>query len=313
MGATLSTQEIVRLRGPKNEVSPTQPYAFLVEPERSADGEVVDVATIFLTNRECPYRCLMCDLWKNTLDTTVRSGNIAQQIRYALERLPKTKSLKLYNSGNFFDAKAIPAGDRKEIVDICHGYETVVVENHPNLCNQRCIEFADMLNGRLEIAMGLETVHPEVLPRLNKQMTLDDFRRASEFLVRNDISVRAFVLLKPPYLSEDEGIDWALKSIEFAVDCGVSCVAIIPTRAGNGAIEMLQARGDFSPPALRSLESVLEQSLASVNHHRVFADVWDAAQFASCQRCTDQRIQRITRMNLTQSIQASTQCDCEKN
>ena len=44
-----------------------RPYAFFVEEERSASGEVVPVATVFLTNRECPWRCLMCDLWKNTL------------------------------------------------------------------------------------------------------------------------------------------------------------------------------------------------------------------------------------------------------
>ena len=41
-----------------------------------------------------------------------------------------------------------------------------------------------MINGRLEIAMGLETVHPEVLRRLNKRMTLDDFERATTFLLQ---------------------------------------------------------------------------------------------------------------------------------
>lgn len=311
MRATLSSHEILRLRGPKNEVSPTKPYAFLVEPERSAGGEVVDVATLFLTNRECPYRCLMCDLWKNTLDDPVQPGDVANQIRYALDRLPDTKSLKLYNSGNFFDSKAIPAGDRKEIAKLCDGFETVVIENHPNLCNQRCVEFRDMLDGRLEIAMGLETVHPEVLLTLNKQMTLDDFRRASEFLVGNEISVRAFVLLKPPYLDEDEGIHWALKSIEFAVDCGVSCVAVIPTRAGNGAIEMLQEQGDFSPPDLRSLESVMDQSVEKHTECRVFADLWDANQFASCDRCAVDRIHRMETINRTQVIQSPVQCDCD--
>lgn len=310
MRASPNTQEILQLRGPKNKVSPTKPYAFLVEPERAASGEVVDVATVFLTNRECPYRCLMCDLWKNTLAESVRPGDIALQIRHALDRLPNAKSLKLYNSGNFFDAKAIPAGDRQEIAGLCRGFETVVVENHPNLCNERCIEFAEMIDGRLEIAMGLETVHPEILLRLNKQMTLSDFRRATEFLVDNEISVRAFVLLKPPYLNEEEGIHWALKSIEFAVDCGVSCVAVIPTRTGNGAIEMLRSRGEFSPPDLRSLESVMERSLGKYQDCRIFADLWDAKQFASCDRCAVDRIHRIESMNRTQVIQSSVQCDC---
>lgn len=305
-----TTQEILRRRGPKNEVSPTEPYAFLVEPERSAAGGIVDVATIFLTNRECPYRCLMCDLWKNTLDESVQPGDIASQVRYALDRLPNARSLKLYNSGNFFDAQAIPSRDRQEIAKLCDGFETVVVENHPNLCNQRCLEFRDMLGGRLEIAMGLETVHPEVLPRLNKQMTLDDFRRATEFLVDNDISVRAFVLLRPPYLNEHEGIDWAIASVEFAMDCGVGCVAVIPTRSGNGMIEVMQQRGEFSPPRLRSLENVLERSLANPSSCRVFADLWDAKQFSLCDDCVCQRIERINTMNRTQMIPQPVPCHC---
>ena len=34
-------------------------------------------AVVFLTNRECPFRCVMCDLWMNTLDETVPRGAIA--------------------------------------------------------------------------------------------------------------------------------------------------------------------------------------------------------------------------------------------
>ncbi|HMC65711.1 MAG TPA: hypothetical protein VKI65_12295, partial [Gemmataceae bacterium] len=59
---------IVALRPPKNAVDPSRPYAFLVEPERTREGTVEDTAAVFLTNRECPFRCLMCDLWKNTTD-----------------------------------------------------------------------------------------------------------------------------------------------------------------------------------------------------------------------------------------------------
>ena len=42
------------------------------------------------------------------------------------------------------------------------------------------------------VALGLETVHPQVLPALNKQMTLDDFAQAVDYLLRHDIAVRAF-------------------------------------------------------------------------------------------------------------------------
>jgi asparagine synthetase B (glutamine-hydrolysing) len=38
----------------------------LVEKESTVSGQVEDRAAIFLTNRECSFHCLMCDLWKNT-------------------------------------------------------------------------------------------------------------------------------------------------------------------------------------------------------------------------------------------------------
>lgn len=306
----LTTAEILRLRGSKNVVSSTRPYAFIVEQERAANGEIEDVATVFLTNSECPYRCLMCDLWKNTLDHSVDSGAIAGQIRYALERLPDTKHLKLYNSGNFFDARAIPKADYREIAELCSAYDTVVVENHPALCGQSCVALNELLDGRLEIAMGLETIHPEVLPLLNKQMTLERFAEACDFLVANSIAVRAFVLLRPPYLGEEEGIEWAVKSIEFAADCGVGCVAVIPTRSGNGAVEFLAEQGVFTPPRLSSLESVLEIVLKEPKTYRVFADLWDAERFSSCDRCVGARMERINNMNLTQTIQNPVVCDC---
>jgi archaeosine synthase beta-subunit len=91
------------------------PYAYLVEDERTAAGEIVPTATIFLTNRECPWRCLMCDLWRNTITETVPAGAIPQQIDYALERLPAARQIKLYNSGSFFDPRAIPPAITKRL------------------------------------------------------------------------------------------------------------------------------------------------------------------------------------------------------
>src|SRR5258708_4429683 len=71
---------IVALRPPKKVVDPARPYAFLVELERTMEGTVEDTAVLFLTNRECPFQCLMCDLWKNTTDVRTADGAIPGQI-----------------------------------------------------------------------------------------------------------------------------------------------------------------------------------------------------------------------------------------
>ena len=305
----ITSKWILSQRGAKNAVDPTKPYAFLVEKERTANGEIEEVATIFLTNKECPFRCLMCDLWKNTTDSSVSAGAIPKQIEFALGSLPSTKHIKLYNSGNFFDAKAIPKKDHDAIVSLLHGFETVLVENHPKLTDSRVMEFSDKLKANLQVAIGLETVHPEVLPKLNKQMTLDDFRNAVDLLKTHDILSRAFILLRPPFLSEEEGIEWAKKSIDFAFDAGVECCAVIPTRSGNGALNVLETQELFHSPKLASLEEVQEYGI-SLHRGRVFADLWDLEHFSGCPHCLDQRKARMDEMNLKQEILDPILCTC---
>lgn len=307
---TYTDEEIVAARPEKADVDPWRPYAYHVETERSAAGTVDPVATIFVTNRECPFRCLMCDLWKNTTDETVPEGAVPAQIDYALERLPDAQHVKLYNSGNFFDRKAFPPSDRPAIAERVRDFDTVIVENHPKLCRDVCVEFRDRLDGRLEIALGLETAHPTVLDRLNKRMTREDFRRAVGFLRENDIDVRTFLLLRPPFLSEEEGVEWALRSIEFAFDAGVQCASVVPTRSGNGIMQHLERNGHFEPPSMASIETVLEEGLR-MNRGRVFMDLWDLERFYECDTCGPERRERLRRMNLSQEVQPPVVCTCD--
>lgn len=302
-----SDGEILAVRGPKAPVDPHRPYTFFVESECTASGVAEDVATIFLTNSECPFRCLMCDLWKHTTDERVPVGAIPEQIDYALTRLPPAKHVKLYNSGNFFDRQAIPPDDYSAIAERVRTFHTVIVENHPKLCRDDCLRFRDLLPGELEIAIGLETIHPQVLERLNKRMTLDDFARATTYLRGHGIHVRAFILLKPPFLSEDEGLEWACRSIEYAFEIGVECCSVIPTRAGNGIMEQLQSAGQFAPPRLETLESVLATGLA-LRQGRVFVDLWDIEKLFTCQYCGPRRRDRLQEMNLSQQLLPLVSC-----
>jgi hypothetical protein len=254
----------------------------------------------------------MCDLWKNTSDFSVEPGCIPKQIEWALEKMPDVKHLKLYNSGSFFDKRAIPESDYRQIAFLLKDFETVIVECHPKLISKRCVEFRDMLKPELQIAMGLETVNTEVLLRLNKQMTIDDFKEAAMFLKSNKIPARAFILLRPPFMSEEEGIFWAEKSIDFAFSCGVECCIVIPVRGGNGAMDELMKKGEFNLPEIQSIETVLEYGLG-LRTGRVFADTWDLGLFSKCDKCKDARTERLIEMNLSQKINSSVICNCLKD
>lgn len=306
----MDQSEIIGLRPDKNKVDPRKPYHFLHEQEVGPNGEIKEVNTIFLTNSECPFKCVMCDLWKNTLDDPVSEGDVPRQLDFALGRLPDADVVKLYNSGNFFDCKAIPPADYSEIADRLCDYERVIVENHPKLCGDSCREFQQMLEGQLEIALGLETIHPDVLPKLNKQITKENFKDATSYLGDHDIDCRAFILLNPPFLTDPgENIAWTVKSVEYAFECGISACSIIPTRGGNGVMETLAQQGAYIPPTIKALEQAFERSLL-LDGGRVFVDLWDLEIFSDCSHCFEPRKNRLSDMNYEQQIFPSVTCNC---
>ena len=316
---TINDRWVLERRGPKTPLDPTRPYAAVFEEELDADGVLAPTAVVFITNRECPFRCVMCDLWRNTLDETVPPGAIAGQIRAALRELPPVRQIKLYNAGSFFDPAAIPPSDDDEIARLVSGFDRVIVEAHPGFLTgdyaERCLRLRDRLRDRsrsfrlkakatLEVAVGLETAHPETLARLNKRMTVASFRKAAAFLAGHEIDLRVFILLNPPFLSGGEAIAWAQRSIDLAADCGAVVCSVIPTRSGNGAMEALD--GAVERPRLPALERVVEYGI-STGRLRVFADLWDAGQFFDCE-CSPARRDRLQHINRTQTVPPPVSC-----
>lgn len=309
-GASARDAWIVERRPARRAVTADRAYAAFVENEMDAAGTVRQVATVFLTNRECPYRCVMCDLWKNTLTESVAAGAIAGQIDAALAGLPPASVVKLYNSGSFFDPRAIPPEDFAEIARRLAPFARVIVECHPALVGPAVERFRDMLGGELEVAMGLEVADPDVLERLNKRMTLASYAAAAARLQSYGVASRAFVLVQPPFVPASHAVPSALQTVAFAFDHGAGATTLIPVRGGNGAMESLAAAGAFVPPTLATLEGTFDAALAP-GRGRVFADIWDLTTFSTCATCLPAREARLRRMNLTQRPEPHIACnDC---
>ena len=183
---TISREEILRLRGGRNEVVSSKPYFSFTENERDHEGHIIKYAVLLLSNRECPFHVFYVrSMEENTLTSTVSVGSIPEQIRKGLVSNPGCDSIKLYNSGSFFDPNAIPVADYPQIASLVGSFGTVVVESHPAFCNEDCVSFRDLIDPvKLEVAIGLETCDEKTLTALHKQMTLDDFSTAVERLSR---------------------------------------------------------------------------------------------------------------------------------
>jgi uncharacterized Fe-S cluster-containing MiaB family protein len=317
---------ILDRRTPRPESDPWRYQNVIVEDERAADGATVCSATVFLTGRECPWRCVMCDLWRHTTNVDTPRGAIPAQVAAARrafegEARPRVRQMKLYNAGSFFDPHAVPECDYDAIAAALSGLERVVVESHPALIGPRLDRLLDSLDRhrgpsdrtpaesadhapvQLEVAMGLETVHPDALERIHKRMTVDQFADAALRLGRCGVSLRVFLMIAPPFVRPDEHDAWLLRSIDVAVACGASVVTLIPTRAGNGAMEALAAEGAFRPPQLDDIERSAALAVTRIRgQERIFVDVWDLEPFSECAACFTARRDRLHAMNLEQRV-----------
>lgn len=295
-----------RLLGQQDEWEPSSP-----QPGCNS----VRVRTLFLRGSECRFRCTMCDLWQYTHLEPTQPGHIPQQIQSGLADIasldPPPVWLKLYNAASFFDSKNIPAVDLPAIAHQVRGMQRVIVENHPRLLISDLItDFRDRIQpARLEIAMGLETVHTEVLRKLNKQMTLADFQNAVQFCHNRQVAVRAFVLLQTPWLDHCSAMKWCQASIDAARDMGVEHISVIPMRAGNGAMDLLAHDGEFDLPTAAMLEQILTKNLAHTDS-LITADLWDWDKLrGTCQQCSGPRRFRLAEMNLHRRFLPSIPCE----
>ena len=169
----------------------------------------------------------------------------------------------------------------------------------PGAYRERCLRFRDAIPGQLEVAIGLETAHPDVLARLNKRMTLETFRRAAGFLREHDIALRVFVLLSPPFMPRGEGGGVGLP---------------IARRGGRVRRERLlgdsdarrqrrdgSARRPFAAAAAARRSRPPSSTGSRSAGMRVFADLWDIERFFDC-GCSPDRAARLAVMNREQRV-----------
>jgi len=302
-------RRIRSLRPPKPQVDPYKAHGSVLDDERRPGGKVENALTVFLAGAECPFTCSFCDLWRFTLDGPTPPGALTRQLERVLRSLdgPLPDRLKIYNASNFFDQRAVPLEDVLGIARLAGPFSAVTVESHASTISPRTLEFARQLTGRLEVAVGLETIHPVAIEQLNKYLDLARFDWAARFLLENGVDLRVFVLLGAPHVPAAESVAWTVRTVEYAVERGASVVSIIPVRGGNGEMERLQGLGQFTPPTLSQLEESLDLSV-KLSGTVVTADLWDVERLPACEHCRSGRIARLRRLNLTGRVEPRLAC-----
>ena len=91
----------------------TEPRVILDE-EWEPDGSLIHGAVVFLINRECPWSCVMCDLWQHTTPVPLGRGHALHQLQKAIHNARQHACL-VYSSDAAGEGLGVGLGGRRII------------------------------------------------------------------------------------------------------------------------------------------------------------------------------------------------------
>ncbi|MEA1993427.1 MAG: archaeosine biosynthesis radical SAM protein RaSEA [Euryarchaeota archaeon] len=227
--------------------------------EELIDGKRGKALSLILPTKGCSYdKCYMCSYSHGVTP----QENLLEIVKEGVEQRNIDK-VKIFTSGSFLDTQELSEKDQKELFAYLSGteIEELTIESRPEfVVKERLKELKEILNKPLEVAVGLESANDHVLRYcVNKGFTYEDFLNATDTLSALDIKIKAYVLLKPLFLTEYEAILDAVGTCEKIEDIA-DVVSINPMSIHkNTLVEYLWYKREYRPPWIWTLVEVLNE------------------------------------------------------
>jgi hypothetical protein len=306
------------------QYDPHEPTRVWLDEDNTPDG-VRRSLTIILNTGGCRWAraggCTMCGYVAESVEGgSVPHEALVDQIDACLDHEAEHADepaplVKIYTSGSFLDEREVGADSRRAIAETFADRERIVVESLPDFVAAEKLEEFTARGLETDIAVGLETATDRVRRDcVNKYFEFSDFVDASEAARDAGAGVKAYLLLKPPFLSEGEAIDDMTASVRRCADYAHT-VSMNPCNVQRYTmVDELHYRGGYRPPWLWSVAAVLRRT-ADVDAIVVSDPVGHGSDRGphNCGECDD-RVQRaIKDFDLRQdpSVFDQVTCDCE--
>ncbi|HEY6238618.1 MAG TPA: archaeosine biosynthesis radical SAM protein RaSEA, partial [Thermoplasmata archaeon] len=233
------------------------------EPE-ALGNERVPAFVVILKTRGCYWAdvkgCSMCGYSRDTLGRSATPDELARQLSAALTRYRDEPYVKFYTSGSFLDDREVDPESRLRIVRAFSGRaRRLLFETLPEFAIDGTLTpLKEAFAGEVEVAMGLESTQAEILLRfVNKGSPPSEYLEAADRVRALGLRTKAYLLLKPPHLTERESIEDVVRSVEIAAP-RFDAISINPVHIQGGTVvEWLYHRGRYRPPWLWSLAETI--------------------------------------------------------
>lgn len=305
---------------------PEEPLALWTGKDRIGD-EILDSVTIIVRSGGCSWnRCRICQ-YRHERFTNINAEELTRLMHAQLSTLAgeieRTDPgvVKVYTSGSFFDKQEVPVSIQEEVVSLASGRKLVVESRCEYVDEERVGTYVDLLRqggkpGDLFVAIGLETISDTIREKcIDKGLSFDAYQRTTELIHRNGGKVKAYLLHKPPYLTESEAHDDMVQSIRHIAQ-NSDLISMNPcTVQRNTHLETLWKQKAYRPPYLWSVASILSQAEPHVTCDPIGGG--QARGPHNCGSCDQLILDAIRDYNLTadrdlmRSVMAM-DCDCKK-
>jgi len=249
-------------------VSDEKPLACWAGKDRIGKEVLPSLTVIFRTGGCAWSGCLMCGYRSVRMEGP--AGRLAERILAQLSwvRLHSPPAsyevVKIYTSGSFLDPCEVPPAARDAVGDAFRG-KVVIAETRPEFITP---EVLGGFTARVDdgsravpcyVAIGLETTDDGIREKcIRKGFTFADYLRAARTARDAGAGVKAYLLQKPPFLTESESVGDMARSLA-ALPGHADLVSLNPCTVQSGtAVERLWQRGAYRPPYLWSVLTVLE-------------------------------------------------------
>jgi len=325
--------KILRKTTPPLKVDPNHAVATDVRVG-SLDGKIVKRLIIHLYSSGCSWvgqtgGCSMCGFYAGTsTNQPITKENYSQQIRTALKdyNLSEFPIVGIYNAGNLLSEKEVPTDALAEICSIIAqepNVKRVLVESKLEYIDPDKFKEMQRLLGdiKIELGIGVETMNEKVRDLcINKPFPNALLEKKVELLHSIGVIPKAYLLLKPPFLTEQEAIDDIVNSVKALRELGVNkidCESM--TIQKHTIVEELWNRDMYRVPWLWSLISMIDRTTTKdqtpvyITPFRYIVSSLDSPR--NCSVCTDSVADAIFDYQkglLPKDELVKLTCDCKK-
>lgn len=298
-----------------------RPVSFWSEKD-VLNKKIVDTFVIIFRTRGCSWAlnsgCSMCGYFNDSKWGKVLDEDILIQFDVAMEKYNDEKFVKIFNSGSFLDDKEVPPKVQEKILTtLAEKTDKISIESRPEfITNEKLSKIKKIIGSKLfEIGVGLETADDDIrINNINKGFSFKDYKKAADLIKKHGFSLKTYVLIKPPFISEKKAIDDSIQTVDKTKDI-TDVISFNPCNVQrNTVVEYLWRRREYRPPWLFSIVEILKESKKIANSVLLKCDISGGGNIRgphNCKTCDKNYLKAISEFSLDQDAKVFNNLECE--